>query len=489
MTTLHFVQRFNASYRRVQKARDEKNLRCFPGHLPTGHCVSSFCGGPVVMYTASTGSAAAEPQSALHDFYGELCLAQAAARSSMPWDAPNVLRAARQGDALIFNGDAQPWRYDWTSNAATCHSLHVFRVYQVDATTSRVVACTDSPAFTVSSFRNKNVDEELGAVSPSDPLHVVIGAIRDRVRSFDIDALHVLPGIELDEAEFMDCASIGGSSLTMDLASTDMLLEIEGLDALLTSCAQFIAEGFKSWRHASQLKTGLEAHLASEHAEGLAGLAERIEALFGYRVSSDALSLVVSSSSVHSQVILVLAKRLALGSLASGTRLEDHVSSQHDLSGRYVRPRAFVAALDDFRARSGEWNSVDRSLVEKNGDLLVLMAVNACTVMVCQAAADLCGWGKMLLLRLNAVNRPGNLRPLDFRGASDHAVCTWAYSGGLQIPGVVSVVMGDGPMVCVQTFERGHEGALNVRLVLWQQVESGWAADGPPRDFVFERAV
>jgi len=474
--TVHFVQPFNSSYRRVNKA-GQKNLRCFPAHSPTGHQAARFCGCPIIVQVTTVASANPD----VVEYLGELVLASSPARTSISSNSTPLMRGTRRGNSVVFNVDSQVWRYDWVSSFSACRAMHVFRVYVVEG--GLVVEVCDSPAFTVSSFRYKNVDEELGILPPMDPLRVVIRAISERVQTVDLDTAendNDDGSLKDDLVDFLDSASFGvvdDSALLVNAESMDALLEIESLDALLIRSANFIMKHFGTWRDMAALKQDVEMLLATE-GSSLQSVSERAEALFGFT----AIPPIVQQA--RSSDLLNLARRIALDILPKGTPLFDEITigGPNDMSGCYRRSEAYSAYVQEIAARGGEWSSVDLRLKNLDVPYVVFMAASSQLLAMTYRGLEN-RLGKHVFLKLNAINRPSNFRPLEFRSSSNIVICAWAFQMG-----VITFTFGlfDGIAVHLYMKDEDRLEAMNVKVIILHSLVTGeYKAEDPPREFVF----
>jgi hypothetical protein len=488
MPSYSYVQSFNATYRRVNKAR-QRNLRCFPGHSPTGHVGSGFCGCPVIVHVAQTSTS----KDAV--YYGELALALAPARTSIGETSRLMLSGTRRGNAVVFNDDMLAWQYDWISNSSTCRSQHVFRMYVVEG--GEITAVRDSLSFQISSFRYKNVDEELGMVSPSDPLRVLIRAIRERVHAVDTSAWN---NTEVEDEEevngeddsmgVIDAASFGkadGCELMVDDDTEDRLLEIESLDALLERCAHFLAKRFSAWRDLVALKVDVEALLAEE-GRTLGNVADRLQALF-FGPSPTPPTATQQLQQASGNPLLQIARQLALTLIPRGCHLFHELpaaNSPSAFAGFYRRPEVYDVYIDELKVLEGGWSHVDMSLVTSAPFVwFACVSPNLVAMMHCGNK----GWGAAGLYKLNVVNHPPDYRPLEFKGGSTKLVCPFAFDAGL-----VMVIFGVIEGALVQVFARNEHGALVVKTAVVRYRQHGTpgglqAEFKEIREFVFEPAA
>ena len=463
-----FAQVFRASYKRVNKAR-QQNLRCFPGHSPTGHVATGFCGCPILMMALASESESAA-------YFGELVPSLSPPRSSVD-DNGGMLSGTRRGAAIVFNSSESAWRYECASNR---HALHVFRVYVVEG--GVICAVCDSPKFRVSQFRNRNAEELLPAL---DPFRIVIRAIRDRVKTVDLtawedeeedDALS-----DLDDAASLGVQNSADDALMLDSDAEARLLEMESLDALLESCARYIAAHFGKWGDLHALKADVEAQLARDGCK-LNDVADRLQALL---LSPHHLARAPAPVSMSHGDVLVQARKFALAVIPRGALLRDQFP-QVDIdgapNGMYRRPAAFGAYFDELRMREGGWSPVDLRLQE-SAPFTWLSVVNAQLLAMCH-----CGgpgvWGPCALYRMHVVNRPPDYRPLAFGEGSMKLVCVFAFGDA---GGLVTVVSGVIDGAVAQVMERSEEG-MSVKTYV-ARFEPGTRtldiAAAQRRDFVF----
>ena len=160
------------SYKRLNKANKTKNLRCFPRCQASGHNAKGFCGSAITLSLSA-------PLPAGLRVVGTLCQQSdhvpATLREGVDESGREVIAgvmAYGNTTATFGSGHGHGWNYPWASNRSTCKSVHVFRVFAVDASDA-VVRSVDSPAFVVASSRgglDRSAPPSSAASSVSPPV-------------------------------------------------------------------------------------------------------------------------------------------------------------------------------------------------------------------------------------------------------------------------------------------------------------------------------
>jgi hypothetical protein len=434
MLTALFAQPILASYKRVNKVGN-KNLRCFPGHSPTGHCESGFCGQPVILHVPGASLSAAT-------YVAEFTLKDSPLNTKAKF-APveDCFPGQRLGDTIVFNRDCHGWRYSWVSTRHTAGQLHVLRVNVI--LDGFVVGAVDSSPFTVSSLRNQVVSEALGAVSPSDPLRLVLMAIHERVHDDcnDLDFGDFADDWEGSSGGFFDDATL------MDVENEDKLLAIERVDALLARMSSFILQNFNTWRSMHAMKVDLDNHLLQCEGRSIHAVADELCDLFGMRL--DCQPAVVPMG--NTEVLFKSAFAAAQGMLPSGSAIcpEFVLGGPNDVSGHYRVPESFLTFSHDVRLKAG-WSALEMNISRNYSDLRILTKVLS-PLDISMCAPGKAGLHKSILLKLcvlrglscarackcsrqapcrNEANRPPDCRPLQFAADHSRIVFAWAHSTG-----------------------------------------------------------
>jgi hypothetical protein len=184
--------RFCDHYKRNNKAKGRKNLRCFPDCRTTGHVKTGYCGRPVVCEVAYDCGAAANlelmafcefrPSGDSETPCGGVALGNTFAfpdiiersrgtghnpgdKALHPWFPGSVLKSSVNTDAskvetaFSFNKGNQGWHYAWQSHRmtrATKHELHIFILAGTKGSIMFTCVCElSSPAFDIHCRRKR----------------------------------------------------------------------------------------------------------------------------------------------------------------------------------------------------------------------------------------------------------------------------------------------------------------------------------------------
>jgi len=327
-------------------------------------------------------------------------------------------------DSVVFNQVCHGWRYGWVSSRHTSNQLHVFRVYIL--MNDVVIGASDSSPFTVSSLRNRNVSEVLGALSTTDPLRVILVAIHDRVHndSMDLDFgdfadFSKNPDIFIDEAQL--------NSL-MDVESEEKLLAIERVDALLDRMSLYIFENFPKWLNMGAMKDDLELFTFETEGLSVEDVACDISDLFGIKIVH--VLPQVSQPEENADKMSKLALQTALSVLPPGVQICESftLGGINDLSGHYRRPANLFPFANDVKAKMG-WSLLEMNIWTRYMNPSVYIKIlNGQEASICFRGR--LGLQKTLMLRTNSANRPLDIRPLQFSAASTKVIYFWPSTTG-----------------------------------------------------------
>jgi len=365
MLSLTFTQPLNSCYKRVNKSGN-KNLRCFPRHSPSGHSDSTYCGQPVIVHVPGSEQTSLEylAEFALDKSPATAIPASRQLSSGEARPASFFVGQRLGNDLVIFNHQQHGWPYEWVSSRYTGHQLHVFRVYCVEGG-NNLVATFDSSPFTVSSLRDKNVFEALGALSSNDPFRLILRAIHDRVATDDADL--DFSGLDYDDGDgggvqLGNPGIFTDNVVLLDKESEERLLAVENLDALLNRIALFIGENFHKWRGMNALKIDCVDFLSKMEGVNVDQVVAELGNVLGIKLLADS-NLQPKVLADHSDNMFQLALATARSCLVQGSAICPcfTLNGSNDISGHYRRPEAFLKCMNDINCSFG-WSQLDVKL-------------------------------------------------------------------------------------------------------------------------------
>jgi hypothetical protein len=195
-------QHFCDHYKRNNKGKGRKNLRCFPDCRSTGHVKTGYCGRPVACEVSYDAAAAKDLDlMAFCEFRPEgfespcgvrlgktFAFADIIARSRgtghhssekalHPWFPGSVVKSSFDPELnqvqtnFSFNLGNQGWHYAWQSHrmtSATKHELHVFLLAAPSHSTNFTCMCElSSPGFDIHYRRKKTTSPTKASVADS----------------------------------------------------------------------------------------------------------------------------------------------------------------------------------------------------------------------------------------------------------------------------------------------------------------------------------
>jgi len=246
---------------------------------------------------------------------------------------------------VVFNEARCGWYYGWTSSRHTSQSLHVFRVYTLQA--NKPVHVFDSTPFVITRDRTKPKQEKespskaMVVVKPLSttsvhPLDTILQVIRCQFRlgeSLDADGWQ--ESWDDSPGRWSDTDSVSSkSSQSMDVEEQDeKLLAIERMNAILCRMCIFVFNNIIQWKTISELHANLQKYMLQEEGISLHGLAQELGRLFDIKPLDSLPAIFPDNIAWTSQS--ALAEVHSVVSNSPDLQLVCGFNMDNDLSGSY----------------------------------------------------------------------------------------------------------------------------------------------------------